>query len=103
MSVQSVEFTLPEGRVVSIETGKLAKQANGSVVVKVGDTYVLCNATMSGEPKSGLDFFPLTCDFEERKYAVGKIPVRHRYAERRGNADAGGDAIDDLDLDTGGR
>ncbi|WP_395088557.1 polyribonucleotide nucleotidyltransferase [Armatimonas sp.] len=74
MSVQSVEFTLPDGRVVSIETGKLAKQANGSVVVKVGDTYVLCNATMSGEPKSGLDFFPLTCDFEERKYAVGKIP-----------------------------
>lgn len=74
MSVQSVEFTLPDGRVVSIETGKLAKQASGSVVVKSGDTYVLCTATMGNDPKSGIDFFPLTCDFEERKYAVGKIP-----------------------------
>lgn len=74
MSVQSVDFTLPDGRVVSLETGKLAKQASGSVVVKSGDTYVLCTATMGSEPKGGIDFFPLTCDFEERKYAVGKIP-----------------------------
>jgi len=74
MSVQSVEFTLPDGRVVSLETGKLAKQASGAVVVKSGDTYVLCTATMGSDPKSGIDFFPLTCDFEERKYAVGKIP-----------------------------
>lgn len=74
MSVTSVEMTLPDGRVISIETGKLAKQASGAVVVKIGDTYVLGTATMSREPKAGLDFFPLTCDYEEKKYAVGKIP-----------------------------
>jgi polyribonucleotide nucleotidyltransferase len=69
-----VEFTLPGGRVISLETGQLAKQANGAVVVRAGDTYILCTATMGREPKSNLDFFPLTCDYEERKYAVGKIP-----------------------------
>jgi polyribonucleotide nucleotidyltransferase len=74
MSVQTVEMTLPGGRVLSIETGRFAKQASGAVVVRVGDTMILSTATMSREVKSGIDFFPLTCDFEERKYAVGKIP-----------------------------
>ena len=54
--------------------GKLAQQANGSVLLSNGDTIILATATMSKEPKSNLDFFPLTCDYEERKYAVGKIP-----------------------------
>ncbi len=67
-------MTLPGGRVVSIETGRLAKQANGAVLVRVGDTMILGTATMGAEPRAGLDFFPLTCDYEERKYAVGKIP-----------------------------
>jgi polyribonucleotide nucleotidyltransferase len=67
-------MTLPGGQVVSIETGKLAKQANGAVLVKSGDTIVLVTATMGAHPRPGLDFFPLTCDYEERKYAVGKIP-----------------------------
>lgn len=74
MPVHSVDLTLPGGRVVTIETGKLANQANGAVVVKSGDTHVLATATMGRSPRPGLDFFPLTCDYEERKYAVGKIP-----------------------------
>jgi polyribonucleotide nucleotidyltransferase len=62
------------GRMIAIETGKLAKQANGSVIVTCGDTVVLGTATMSELPREGMDFFPLTCDYEERKSAVGKIP-----------------------------
>ena len=62
------------GRTLVIETGKLAGQANGSVLLTCGDTVVLGTATMSGTPREGIDFFPLTCDYEERKYAVGKIP-----------------------------
>ncbi len=59
---------------LSMETGKLAKQANGAVKVKYGDTVVLVTATASKEPKDDLNFFPLTVDYEERLYAVGKIP-----------------------------
>lgn len=62
------------GRTLTIETGKLAKQANGSVMVRYGDTAVLATATCSAEPREGIDFFPLTVDYEERLYAVGKIP-----------------------------
>jgi polyribonucleotide nucleotidyltransferase len=57
-----------------IETGKVAKQAGGAVWVYQGDTVVMAAATMSRETRPGIDFFPLTCDYEERKYAVGKIP-----------------------------
>ena len=62
------------GAALRISTGKLAQQANGSVLLQNGDTMILATATMSKEPKSNLDFFPLTCDYEERKYANGKIP-----------------------------
>ena len=62
------------GGTLRISTGKVAKQANGAVWLQNGDTIILATATMSKEPKSGIDFFPLTCDYEERKYAVGKIP-----------------------------
>lgn len=57
-----------------ISTGKLAKQASGSVLVRYGDTIVLVTVTCSAEPREGIDFFPLTVDFEEKLYAVGKIP-----------------------------
>ncbi len=57
-----------------IETGKLAPQAGGAVTVRWGDTVVLVTATASKEPRVGVDFFPLTVDLEERRYAVGKIP-----------------------------
>ena len=62
------------GAKLRISTGKFAKQASGSVWLQNGDTIILATATMAKEPKSNLDFFPLTCDYEERKYAVGKIP-----------------------------
>jgi len=62
------------GKVLSIETGRLAKQADGSVLVRCGDTVVLAAATMSNSPREGADFFPLTVDFEERMYSAGKIP-----------------------------
>lgn len=61
------------GRKLVLETGQLAKQANGSVLVRYGDTVVLCTATMS-EPREGMDFFPLLVDYEERMYAIGKVP-----------------------------
>ena len=62
------------GRELTIETGKIAGLANGSVVVKYGDTVVMANVTASKEPKEGIDFFPLSVDYEEKLYAVGKIP-----------------------------
>src|SRR5512145_3093656 len=61
------------GRTLTIETGKLARLAGGSVTVRYGDTMVLGTANRS-KPRAGLDFFPLTVDFEERMYAAGKIP-----------------------------
>ncbi len=61
------------GRPLTVEIGELAKQANGAVLVRYGDTVVLSTATASKEPK-GVDFFPLTVNYEERLYAVGKIP-----------------------------
>jgi polyribonucleotide nucleotidyltransferase len=61
------------GKTLTIETGKLARLAGGSVTVRYGDTMVLGTANRS-EPRPGLDFFPLTVDFEERMYAAGKIP-----------------------------
>src|SRR5690554_5631204 len=60
-------------RTLTFEIGKYAKQANGAVLVRYGDTAVLCTATASKEPKD-LPFFPLTVNYEERLYAVGKIP-----------------------------
>jgi len=62
------------GRRISIETGRVAEQANGAVIIRQGDTVVLSTAVMSKEPREGIDFFPLTCDYEEKLYAAGKIP-----------------------------
>ena len=62
------------GRKLVIETGKLAGLANGSVLVKYGDTVVMVNVTASKEPREGIDFFPLSVDYEEKLYSVGKIP-----------------------------
>lgn len=62
------------GRTLVIESGKMAKQASGAVLVRYGDTAVLVAATQSAEPRPGIDFFPLTVDYEERLYSVGKIP-----------------------------
>ena len=62
------------GRKLTIETGKIAGLANGSVMVRYGDTVVMVNVTAAKEPKEGIDFFPLSVDYEEKLYAVGKIP-----------------------------
>jgi polyribonucleotide nucleotidyltransferase len=63
-----------EGKTISIETGKLAKQANAAVVVRCGDTVVLVTAVAAKEPQQDLDFFPLMVEYREKAYAAGKIP-----------------------------
>ena len=62
------------GRKLTVETGKIAQLANGSALVRYGDTAILATATASASPREGIDFLPLSVDFEERLYAVGKIP-----------------------------
>ena len=62
------------GRKLTVETGKIAQLANGSALVRYGDTAILATATASASPRDGIDFLPLSVDFEERLYAVGKIP-----------------------------
>ena len=62
------------GRKLSIETGKICGLTNGSVMVRYGETVVMVNVTAAKEPKEGIDFFPLSVDYEEKLYAVGKIP-----------------------------
>lgn len=73
MTTHSVEIEL-DGRRLVLETGRVAGQANGAVLARCGDTVVIATACMSAAPREGLSFFPLICDYEERKYAVGKIP-----------------------------
>src|SRR5438445_5184915 len=68
----SVERTIGD-KILSIETGRLAKQASGAVVVRVGDTMTLV-ATVAGPGREGLDFFPLTVDYREKVYSAGKFP-----------------------------
>lgn len=62
------------GRLLQLEIGKVCEQANGQVMVRYGDSVVNVTVCASKEPKEGIDFFPLTCDYEERMYAVGRIP-----------------------------
>ena len=62
------------GRPLVIETGKMAQLANGSCLVRYGETAVLCTATASAAPREGIDFLPLSVDFEEKLYSVGRIP-----------------------------
>ncbi|AEY66212.1 polyribonucleotide nucleotidyltransferase [Clostridium sp. BNL1100] len=62
------------GRTLTVETGKLAQLANGSALIRYGDTVIMSSATASAAPRDGIDFFPLSVDYEERLYAVGKIP-----------------------------
>lgn len=62
------------GRPLTVETGKMAQLAGGSCLIRYGETEVLCTATMSDKPREGVDFFPMSIDFEEKLYSVGKIP-----------------------------
>ena len=60
------------GRDLHVTVGKMAEQANGSCLIQYGDTVVLVSVTASKQPRDGIDFFPLSCDYEEKLYAVGK-------------------------------
>src|SRR5256714_6481595 len=71
---QDISVELAGGKRISFETGKLAKQAHGSVVVRVGDNVVLATGVANAEPREGIDFFPLTVDYREYTYAGGRIP-----------------------------
>ena len=71
------------GKKVSFETGRLCEQANGSCLVRSGETVVMVNVTMAKEPRPGIDFFPLGVDFEEKMYSVGKIPGGFKKREGR--------------------
>jgi polyribonucleotide nucleotidyltransferase len=71
--IHSHEFEVG-GKILSVETGRVANQAGGAVLLGMGETVILGTATMSENPRDGIDFLPLTCDYEERKYSVGKIP-----------------------------
>ena len=72
--LHSVEIDLGGGRTVSLETGKMAKQANGSVIVRSGESVVLVTACSNPEPKPGANFFPLTVDYREYTYSAGRFP-----------------------------
>ena len=66
--------TMFAGRELTVETGKTCELANGSCWVRYGGSVVMANVTASAKPREGIDFFPLSVDYEERLYAVGKIP-----------------------------
>ena len=85
--MQSFEIDLG-GRKLTVEHGKMAKQANGAVLVRYGDTVVLVTTTASKAPREGVDFFPLTVDYEEKMYAAGKIPGGFIKREGRPSSDA---------------
>jgi polyribonucleotide nucleotidyltransferase len=69
-----ISVDLPGGKTIRFETGKLAKQAHGSCIVRIGDNVVLATACANAEPREGIDFFPLTVDYREYTYAAGRIP-----------------------------
>jgi polyribonucleotide nucleotidyltransferase len=76
MSINAIQKSvqLPDGREITIETGKLAKQADGSVVVRQGNTMLLATVVSAKEAKPGTDFLPLSVDYQEKFASAGKIP-----------------------------
>jgi len=72
-------------RNLTVETGKIAKQADGSVVISYGDTMLLCAAVGASAPREGIDFFPLTVEYRESNYAAGRIPGNYFRREGRPN------------------
>ena len=71
------------GRKLTLETGKMCGLAGASIMARYGDTNVLCNVTMSAKPREGVDFFPLSVDYEEKMYSVGRIPGSFQRREAR--------------------
>src|SRR5215472_9198225 len=72
--LHSVEVDLGAGQIITLETGRMAKQANGAVIVRSGDSVVLVTAVTAPEPKPGASFFPLTVDYREYTYSAGRFP-----------------------------
>ncbi|MFA4858696.1 MAG: polyribonucleotide nucleotidyltransferase, partial [Candidatus Margulisiibacteriota bacterium] len=72
--IKKLEIDLGEGKILSLETGRVARQAGGSVIVRLGDTMVLATATFAETQRPGINFMPLLVDYEEKLYAAGKIP-----------------------------
>src|SRR6266849_9965872 len=83
MTQPIVSIPLPDGKILTLESGRLAKQAGGAVLARLGDTLVLCTVC-AGEDKEG-DFFPLTVEYREKFYAAGKIPGGYFKRETRPN------------------
>src|SRR3979411_2417985 len=73
MAYQKFEFDYA-GQKLTVETGHIAEQANGALFLRCRDTVLLVTATANRFPREGIDFFPLTCDYEEKLYAVGRVP-----------------------------
>ena len=76
------------GRTLTVETGKMAGLANASILARYGETEVLCNVTASAKPREGVDFFPLSVDYEEKMYSVGRIPGSFQRREGRASEKA---------------
>src|SRR5260221_13175291 len=72
-------------RELTVETGKIAKQADGSIVIRYGDTMLLCAAVGAPKPREGIDFFPLTVEYRESNYAAGRIPGNYFLRKGRQN------------------
>lgn len=83
MTEAKIFKTTVGGREMSVEVGKYGGLSNGSCIIRCGDTVVMTNVNMSPEPRPGMDFFPLSVDFEEKMYAVGKIPGSFKRREGR--------------------
>ena len=84
------------GRTLRVDVDRVAKQANGAVLMHYGDTTVLCTSTASEKPRDGIDFFPLSVEYNERLYAVGKIPGG--FNKREGKASENAILTDRLEL-----
>ena len=76
------------GRKLTLETGKMAGLANAAVMARYGETEVLCTVTASAKPREGVDFFPLSVDYEEKMYSVGRIPGSFQRREGRASEKA---------------
>jgi polyribonucleotide nucleotidyltransferase len=81
--IHTLSFDTGDGKIIQLETGRLARQAHGSVVLKVGNTMLLATAVSNYEAKEGIDFMPLTVDYQEKFAAVGRIPGSFHRREAR--------------------
>ncbi len=82
-NIHTLRFDTGDGKIIELETGRLARQAHGSVVLKVGNTMLLATAVSNYDAREGIDFMPLTVDYQEKFAAVGRIPGSFHRREAR--------------------